>query len=243
VTDAKRNWQIRVQEGEYQVQLNGGKDKLQLEQSKVVVTRGKKTLLVVSLKRDPALPLLPPQGPIKWETAARLEKDRWEKIGQGSVEFTYDQPSDVRKVRLNTHRAEVMILAKEAGQLLDFEMTAEFRVTSGDTELGFGFVFARADGKNFSQFEVRTAGDFRIVEWRDNKPEQTIPWTTSKRIKRVYTRQKLTLRVKKGVATAAIDGHELGSFPLNHPTPGNVGLCAAEPGLTVEFYDVEIKPQ
>lgn len=242
VTDAKRNWQIRLQEGEYQVELKGGKDKLQLEQSKVTVSRGKKTALVVTLKRDPALPLVPPKGPIKWETVARLEKERWERIGQGSVDFTYDEPSEVRKVRLNTHRAEVMILAKEAGLLQDFEIAAEFRVTSGDPELGFGFVFARADGKNFSKFEVRTAGDFRLVEWRDGKPEQTIAWTKTKHVKRVYTRQKLGLHVKDGIVTATIDGHELGSFPLNHSAKGNVGLCVAEPGLTVEFYEVELKP-
>ena len=81
-----------------------------------------------------------------------------------------------------------------------------------------------------------------IVEWRDGKPEQTIPWTATKRIKRVYTRQKLLLSVKEELVTATIDGHELGVFPLTHPAKGNVGLCVAEPGLTIEFWNVVIKP-
>src|SRR5690606_16099001 len=50
VADAAAGWSIDVAEGKYQARLSGGSDQFHLEQNQVTVTRGKKTLLKVSLK-------------------------------------------------------------------------------------------------------------------------------------------------------------------------------------------------
>ena len=50
IADARRGWNIVVKEGQYNVQLTGGKDKLEINQRSVTVVRNEKTHLKVTLK-------------------------------------------------------------------------------------------------------------------------------------------------------------------------------------------------
>lgn len=51
VADAEQGWTIDVSEGEYVARLAGGDDRFELERNQVTVTRDKKTVLRVTLKR------------------------------------------------------------------------------------------------------------------------------------------------------------------------------------------------
>lgn len=59
IIDADSNWTIRLKEGEYDVQLRGGDDRVQVDQDTVTVRRGEKTRVKVVAKRAEA-PSVPP---------------------------------------------------------------------------------------------------------------------------------------------------------------------------------------
>ncbi len=60
IVDADSNWTIRLKEGEYDIQLRGGDDRVQVDRDTVTVRRGEKTRVKVVLKR-PAPTSTPPE--------------------------------------------------------------------------------------------------------------------------------------------------------------------------------------
>ena len=52
VANEANGWAIGVKEGKYDVQLSGGGDRVQIDRNQVAVTRGKKTIVTVTLKPD-----------------------------------------------------------------------------------------------------------------------------------------------------------------------------------------------
>ncbi len=100
----------------------------------------------------------------------------WDFIrGRGSVQILGE------KITLSTHRAEPLawVADKKFG---DLELSAAFELVSGDTSLGFGPLFWLRDEGTFHHLALRTAGDYRLVRYRDGKERELIPWTHSAKV-------------------------------------------------------------
>ena len=94
VANEANGWVIGVKEGQYDVQLSGGGDRVQIDRNQVAVTRGKKTIVTVTLKPDNVGNInstadAPPPAIAPFDAAqARQHQAAWAKHLGVPVEYT-----------------------------------------------------------------------------------------------------------------------------------------------------------
>ena len=147
------------------------------------------------------------------------------------------------KIKLSTHRAEALAWI-DRPELRNFRFSCVMELVSGDTSLGFGPVFWLQDARNFFHFAVRTAGHYRLVRYRDGKPEELVPWTPSPKVRPVQTEQTLAVVAKEDRIDLYVDGSQLRSYQVaaERSQAGRVGVYAAFGGLTVDVTQLRLEP-
>jgi hypothetical protein len=144
---------------------------------------------------------------------------------------------------LMTHNAEALTWI-EGPERREFRFSCAVELVSGNRSLGFGPVFWLRDERNFFHFAVRSAGDYRLVRYRDGELVELIPWTPSDKVRGVSIRRTLEVVTKGNRIDLFVDGSALGHYELpgNEMPAGRVGLFAAKGGLTVELTQVQLAP-
>jgi hypothetical protein len=190
-------------------------------------------------------------GSVTTQTQLHTGGDQSSQVGGGNFagfEWRYVQGRGLvhileEKITLFTHRAEALTWI-DSPERRDFRFSCAMELVSGDTSLGFGPVFWLQDERNFFHFAVRTAGHYRLLRYRDGKPEELIPWTPSQKVRHVLTRQTLEVVAKENRVDLSIDGATLRSYelPAEQTQAGHVGVFAADGGLTVDVTQVRLEP-
>ena len=147
------------------------------------------------------------------------------------------------KLKLFSHRAEALAWI-DGPERRDFRFACVVELVSGDQSLGFGPVFWLRDERNFFHFAVRTAGDYRLVRYRDGNLDQLITWKPSPKVRPVLTRERLEVIAKQNRIDLLVDGAVVDHYELSGELSqaGRVGVFAADGGLTVEVTQVELEP-
>jgi hypothetical protein len=143
------------------------------------------------------------------------------------------------KINLSTHRAEALAWIDDK-TFADFELSAIFELVSGDTSLGFGPVFWLRDERTFYHFALRTAGDYRLVRYRDGKGQELIPWTYSPKVRRVLTSQAVKIVTVGKRIRMFIEGDAVRDYEVQKGEAGKVGFYAADGGLNVGLLGIHV---
>ena len=143
------------------------------------------------------------------------------------------------KINLSTHHAEALAWIADK-TFSDFDLSATFYLVSGDTSLVFGPVFWLRDERTFYHFALRTAGDYRLVRYRNGTRQELIPWTPFAKVRSVSKRQTVRIVAIRKRVDMFIEGDAVRDYEAQEDETGKVGFYAVDGGLTVELLQMHV---
>jgi formylglycine-generating enzyme required for sulfatase activity len=119
VIDADSHWSIELQEGNYEIELRGGNDRLQLDKDTVTVTRRDKIVVRVKLRREETVfgPDPPPLASAPFDEAQAKQHQRaWAEYLGMSVERDFELPGGVKLTMVLIPPGEFVMGSTDAEQ-------------------------------------------------------------------------------------------------------------------------------